>query len=74
MINIQTGQWVGRMGGLGAGIDSYYEYLLKVCTQGMWCGGLGVCVHRVCGMEGVCTQGMWCGGCVCVHRVCGVEG
>ncbi|XP_064400644.1 ER degradation-enhancing alpha-mannosidase-like protein 1 isoform X3 [Halichondria panicea] len=29
VINIQTGQWVGRMGGLGAGIDSYYEYLLK---------------------------------------------
>ena len=35
-----------------------------MCTQGMWCGGLGVCVHRVCSVEGVCTQGMWCGGCV----------
>ena len=30
VINIQTGQWTGRMSGLGAGIDSFYEYLLKV--------------------------------------------
>lgn len=29
VINIQTGQWTGRMSGLGAGIDSFYEYLLK---------------------------------------------
>ena len=33
MINIQTGQWTGRMSGLGAGIDSFYEYLLKVYTH-----------------------------------------
>jgi mannosidase alpha-like ER degradation enhancer 1 len=29
VINIQSGQWTGRMSGLGAGIDSFYEYLLK---------------------------------------------
>ena len=30
VINIQTGEWIGRMSGLGAGLDSFYEYLLKV--------------------------------------------
>ena len=30
VINIQTGEWVGQMSGLGAGADSFYEYLLKV--------------------------------------------
>lgn len=30
VINIQTGQWKGQMSGLGAGLDSFYEYLLKV--------------------------------------------
>lgn len=29
VINIHTGKWVSRMSGLGAGIDSFYEYLLK---------------------------------------------
>lgn len=29
MVNIQTGQWSGVTNGLGAGLDSYYEYLLK---------------------------------------------
>uniref|UniRef100_A0A672T4P8 alpha-1,2-Mannosidase n=1 Tax=Sinocyclocheilus grahami TaxID=75366 RepID=A0A672T4P8_SINGR len=29
VVNIQTGQWVGRQSGLGAGMDSFYEYLLK---------------------------------------------
>lgn len=29
VINIQTGRWVGTMSGLGAGLDSFYEYLLK---------------------------------------------
>lgn len=29
-LNIKTGEWQGKMSGLGAGIDSYYEYLLKV--------------------------------------------
>lgn len=28
-LNIHTGDWQGKMSGLGAGIDSYYEYLLK---------------------------------------------
>lgn len=32
-INIHTGDWQGQMSGLGAGIDSYYEYLLKVKKQ-----------------------------------------
>ncbi|XP_054639598.1 ER degradation-enhancing alpha-mannosidase-like protein 1 [Dunckerocampus dactyliophorus] len=29
IVNIQTGQWVGQQSGLGAGMDSFYEYLLK---------------------------------------------
>ncbi|XP_070559815.1 ER degradation-enhancing alpha-mannosidase-like protein 1 [Ptychodera flava] len=29
VVNIQTGKWVGQQSGLGAGVDSYYEYLLK---------------------------------------------
>ncbi|ODM99933.1 ER degradation-enhancing alpha-mannosidase-like protein 1 [Orchesella cincta] len=29
VINAKTGQWVGRLSGLGAGLDSYFEYLLK---------------------------------------------
>ncbi|NWR75384.1 EDEM1 protein, partial [Centropus unirufus] len=29
VVNIQTGHWVGRQSGLGAGSDSFYEYLLK---------------------------------------------
>ncbi|KAI8849006.1 glycoside hydrolase [Chytridium lagenaria] len=28
-INIQTGDWLQPMSGIGAGIDSFYEYLLK---------------------------------------------
>lgn len=29
LINIQTGEWEGILSGLGAGLDSFYEYLLK---------------------------------------------
>ncbi|VDO62313.1 unnamed protein product [Heligmosomoides polygyrus] len=29
LINIQTGQWVGHLSGVGAGLDSFYEYFLK---------------------------------------------
>ncbi|KAF6020908.1 EDEM1 [Bugula neritina] len=29
VINIQTGKWTGSMSGIGAGLDSVYEYLLK---------------------------------------------
>ena len=29
VINIQTGEWPGSMSGVGAGLDSVYEYLLK---------------------------------------------
>ena len=28
-LNVETGEWLGQMSGLGAGIDSYLEYLLK---------------------------------------------
>jgi len=28
-MNIQSGQWISNMSGLGAGMDSFYEYLLK---------------------------------------------
>ncbi|XP_078342728.1 ER degradation-enhancing alpha-mannosidase-like protein 1 isoform X2 [Oculina patagonica] len=29
VINVETGDWTGKMSGLGAGLDSFYEYLLK---------------------------------------------
>jgi ER degradation enhancer, mannosidase alpha-like 1 len=29
-INTRTGEWLGIMSGLGAGLDSFFEYLLKV--------------------------------------------
>ncbi|XP_031563144.1 ER degradation-enhancing alpha-mannosidase-like protein 1 [Actinia tenebrosa] len=29
VIDIKTGQWKGTMSGVGAGLDSFYEYLLK---------------------------------------------
>ncbi|XP_033120342.1 ER degradation-enhancing alpha-mannosidase-like protein 1 [Anneissia japonica] len=29
VINIQTGQWKGQQSGVGAGLDSFFEYLLK---------------------------------------------
>ena len=30
VINIQSGKWVGLLSGLGAGLDSFFEYMLKV--------------------------------------------
>ena len=32
IINVETGAWKGKMSGLGAGLDSFYEYLLKVSS------------------------------------------
>ena len=32
-LNIKDGNWQGLMSGLGAGIDSYFEYLLKVNNE-----------------------------------------
>ena len=32
VINIQSGEWVGKMSGLGAGLDSLFEYMLKVSS------------------------------------------
>jgi mannosidase alpha-like ER degradation enhancer 1 len=29
VIDIQTGKWTGTMSGIGAGLDSFFEYLLK---------------------------------------------
>lgn len=29
LVDIQTGEWIGHLSGLGAGIDSFYEYMLK---------------------------------------------
>ena len=29
-IHVRTGEWLSLQCGLGAGLDSYYEYLLKV--------------------------------------------
>lgn len=28
-INVQTGQWTATDAGIGAGVDSYFEYLVK---------------------------------------------
>jgi hypothetical protein len=30
VLNVNTGDWVRRDSGVGAGIDSYYEYVAKV--------------------------------------------
>ncbi len=30
MVDVQSGEWIGQMSGVGAGLDSFYEYLLKV--------------------------------------------
>lgn len=32
VLNVHSGDWVRRDSGVGAGIDSYYEYCLKVRT------------------------------------------
>lgn len=29
IVDVESGEWVGKMSGLGAGVDSFYEYLLK---------------------------------------------
>ena len=29
MLDVLTGEWMGKVSGLGAGVDSYYEILLK---------------------------------------------
>ena len=29
VLNVKTGNWEGTMAGVGAGLDSYFEYLLK---------------------------------------------
>lgn len=30
VVDVETGEWIGKMSGVGAGLDSFYEYLLKV--------------------------------------------
>ena len=64
VINIQTGEWVGQMSGLGAGLDSIYEYMLKVGTNGIgtvlnslylvYCS----CYRYMLDIYIVCTQGI----------------
>jgi mannosidase alpha-like ER degradation enhancer 1 len=29
VIDVESGRWIGKLSGLGAGLDSFYEYLLK---------------------------------------------
>ncbi|KAL1434838.1 hypothetical protein MTO96_001727 [Rhipicephalus appendiculatus] len=29
IVDVNTGEWVGKMSGIGAGLDSFFEYLLK---------------------------------------------
>ena len=33
VLNVNTGDWIRRDSGVGAGIDSYYEYVAKVMIQ-----------------------------------------
>jgi ER degradation enhancer, mannosidase alpha-like 2 len=42
-LNVDTGQWVRRDSGAGAGVDSFYEYLLKVCVGGGLCACARAC-------------------------------
>ena len=37
VINVVTGEWIGSMSGIGAGMDSFYEYLLKVKLLQVFC-------------------------------------
>lgn len=37
VIDIQSGRWIGKLSGLGAGLDSFYEYLLKVYILVLCC-------------------------------------
>lgn len=30
VINVVIGEWIGKMSGLGVGLDFFYEYFLKV--------------------------------------------
>lgn len=29
VVDVNTGKWMGELSGVGAGLDSFYEYLLK---------------------------------------------
>ena len=33
VIHLNKGEWIGHMAGVGAGLDSFYEYLLKVSSH-----------------------------------------
>ena len=33
VIDVNSGEWIGQLSGLGAGIDSFFEYLLKVIPR-----------------------------------------
>ena len=33
VIDVNSGEWIGQLSGLGAGIDSFFEYLLKVILR-----------------------------------------
>lgn len=33
VINVNDGEWLNKDASIGAGIDSYYEYLFKVYTN-----------------------------------------
>ena len=35
VIDVETLDWIGTMSGVGAGLDSFYEYLLKVYIIGV---------------------------------------
>jgi hypothetical protein len=47
VLNVNTGDWVRRDSGVGAGIDSYYEYVAKVtCVLHVWMILNFPCVQR----------------------------
>ena len=51
-LDIRTGQWLDLTSGVGAGMDSFYEYLLKVCDsffeiKGLYCSFVGIDVRNI---------------------------
>lgn len=55
-IDYETGQWTNENAGIGGGVDSFYEYLVRRCAR-----------HRR--RRSCCVAWLWCltGKCVCLR-------
>ena len=51
VFNINSGEWFGKMSGVGAGVDSFYEYLLKVSA---FFDIISLCDNLLCGRMYLC--------------------